>query len=333
MPEHGYFFGNNLEASSYLYSFFVAGLTFVAGYVYRLAWKRLRGQEVTPSGFGLLLAFVLMGAAAVAGVSFELMVSTVVIVVAAAGYWFDDLIELSAQSRILISFTAGVAIVIAFVNWCGENSLLFIFGLCLAAGFVNVVFTTIVNFYDGADLNLATFIVLTDCFILVFLPANSEWLPIVFASLAFIIPFAVMNSRPKMIYLGDSGSFVFASLLTVMTVSFFKDFRSIPPEAAIPLALPALDVFFVLLIRIREKHNLLTRNYLHLYQRLSRRYNSYGYLLPQIINALLCLVFVRIFQAAGLGKEFSVILAMTSLTVPFYFACRYFFLTRRPDAL
>ncbi len=303
----------------------------MAGFVYRFAWKRLRGPKVTPSGFGVLLAPVLLGATAVAGISFEFMASMIIITVAAAGYWFDDIIELSAQLRILISFAVGVAIVSVFVDWSGAYTLLFIFGICMAAGFVNVLFTNIVNFYDGADLNLATFILLTACFVLVFLPADSEWCPIVVACLAFIIPFAVMNSRPKKIYLGDSGSFVFASLLTVMVVSFFKDFRSIPAEAAIPLALPAFDVFFVLLIRISEKHDLLTRNYLHLYQRLNRRYAGFYYLLPQIMNALLCLVFDTAFIAAGLGKEFSLILAMTTVTMPFYFACRWFFLTSRPD--
>jgi UDP-N-acetylmuramyl pentapeptide phosphotransferase/UDP-N-acetylglucosamine-1-phosphate transferase len=324
-------FGINLTTSSALFSFCIIVLTFVLGFVYRRAWRRLRGPEVTPSGFGVLLAFVLLGSATVASVSFELVASMIVIAVAAVGYWFDDIIELRAQLRILISFAVGAAIVSAFVNWSGANSVLLIFGICLAAGFVNVVFTNIVNFYDGVDLNLATFIVLTVCLVLVFLPAHSEWWSIAVACLAFIIPFAVMNSRPKTIYLGDSGSFVFASLLTVMAVSFFKDLRSIPAEAAIPVALPAFDVFFVLLKRIREKHDLLTRNYLHLYQRLNRRYAGFGYLLPQIMNALLCLVVATAFQAAGFGKGFSVILAMTTVTIPFYFACRWFFLTRRPD--
>jgi len=301
----------------------VSALTFLSGFVYCLVWKRLRGPEVTPSGFGVLLAFVQLGAAVFAGLYFEFVASMIVIAVAAVAYWFDDIIELSAKLRILISVIVGVAIVCAFVNWSGEHSLLLIFISCFAAGFVNVVFTNIVNFYDGADLNLATFIVLTASFALVFLPEHSEWWPIAVATLAFIIPFSVMNSRPKTIYLGDSGSFVFASLQTAMAVSFFKDLGSIPIEVAIPLALPAFDVFFVLLIRIREKHDLLTRNYLHLYQRLNRCYAGFGYLLPQIVNALLCLVLATAFHAAGLQKMFSVILAMTTVTIPFYFACRW----------
>ena len=321
----------NLTTSSAIFSLGIIAITFVLGFVYRWAWRRLLGPEVTPSGFGVLLAFVLLGSATVTGVSFELVVSMIVIVLAAVGYWFDDIIELRAKLRILISFAVGVAIVSAFVNWSSPNSPLLILAIYFSAGFINVVFTNIVNFYDGADLNLATFILLTVCLVLVFLPTHSEWGPIAVACLAFIIPFAVMNSRPKTIYLGDAGSFVFASLLTAMVVSFFKDLRSIPVEAAIPVALPAFDVFFVLLKRIREKHDLLTRNYLHLYQRLNRRYAGFGYLLPQIMNALLCLLFAIVFQAAGFGKGISVIIAMTTVTIPFYFACRWFFLTRKLD--
>jgi UDP-N-acetylmuramyl pentapeptide phosphotransferase/UDP-N-acetylglucosamine-1-phosphate transferase len=320
-----------LTVTSAIFNFCIVGLTFAAGFAYRRVWRRIRGFEVTPSGFGVLLSFILLGAAAVAGVSLELMISLLIIAPAAIAYWFDDVIELSARLRILISFSTGVAIASAFVAWSGAYSLLPILGISLVVGFINVVLTNIVNFYDGADLNLATFIALTAGLVLMFSPSDSEWVPIAVACLAFIIPFAVMNSRPKTIYLGDSGSFVFASFLTVMAVSFFKDLRSIPAEAAIPLVLPAFDVFFVLLIRIREKHDLLTRNYLHLYQRLNRRYAGFGYLLPQIMNALFCLVFATAFQTAGLGKGFSVILAMTTVTIPFYFACRWFFLTRRPD--
>jgi len=301
-------------------------LTFAAGLVYRRIWRRLRGPEVTPSGFGVLLSFVLLGAAAAAGVSPELRAALVVVAFASIVYWFDDVIELSAWLRILISFAAGIVIAIAFVFWNGAHSLLFALGACLVVGFINVVLTNVVNFYDGADLNLATFIALTAGLVLMFAPAQSDWVPIALACLAFVIPFAVMNSAPKTIYLGDSGSFVFASLLTLMAVSFFKDRQSISPEVAIPAALPAFDVFFVLLIRIREKHDLLTRNYLHLYQRLNRRYKGFGYLLPQLVNTVLCLAFAAALQAAGLGNILSTIVAMTLVTIPFYFICRRFFL-------
>lgn len=315
--------------SSVIYALCVAGLTFVAILIYRRAWRKLRGLEVTPTGFGVLLSFVLLGGAIVASVSLELMASLMVVALAAVAYWFDDIIELSARLRILISFAAGMVIASAFVACSGAYTLLSMVGISLAAGFINVVLTNIVNFYDGADLNLAMFIVLTACLVLVFSSVYSEWVPIAVACLAFMIPFSVINSWPKTIYLGDSGSFVFACVLTTMVGSFLKDMQSIPAEIAIPTALPAFDVFFVLLIRIREKHNLLTRNYLHLYQRLNRRYAGFGYLLPQIGNTLFCLAFATTLQAVGFGRGLSVFLAMALVTFLFYFACRWLFLTEK----
>ena len=248
---------------------------------------------------------------------------------AAVAYWFDDVIELSARIRILISFLAGVAITSALVGWNGTYAFLPMLGIAFIVGFTNVAFTNIANFYDGADLNLATFAILLASLVLVFFPVDSEWMSIAVACLAFMVPFAVMNRRPKTIYLGDSGSFVLASVLTIMVVSFLKDMRSIAPEVAIPAALPAFDVFFVLLIRIREKHDLLTRNNLHLYQRLNRRYTGFSYLLPQIGNTLLCLAFAKVLQTSGLGRGGSVILAMVMVTIPFYFACRWIFLDKQ----
>ncbi len=312
-----------MTASSNIFALCVVGLTFVAGAAYCRTWKRLLGLEVTPSGFGVLLSIVVLGAAVVGNVQVKLLASFIIILLASFVYWLDDFIELSARLRILISFVSGMLFSSALVAWDDSNSLLLVLG---AVGFINVALTNIVNFYDGADLNLATFIMLTEVITLFFSPMHSEWVPIAVACLAFTISFAVMNSRPKTIYFGDSGSFVFASVLSVMAVSFFKDVQSIPPEAAIPVALPAFDVFFVLLIRIKEKHNLLTRNYLHLYQRLNRRYQGFGYLLPQVINVALCLVFAAVLQAVGFGRFFSVTLAMILVTIPFYFSCKRLFI-------
>lgn len=308
--------------ANYVFSLCVFALTFVAGAIYCRIWRRLRGLEVTPSGFGVLLSIVVLSAGIVADIPDKLLAAFVVVLLTSFVYWFDDLVELSAWLRILISFAAGTWMSGILMIWKDSIPLTLMLESCLVFGFINVVLTNIVNFYDGADLNLATFIILTEVLILFFSPMDSEWVPIAIACLAFIVPFAVMNSRPKTIYLGDSGSFVFASILSLMAVCFFTEVKPIPPETVMPVALPTFDVFFVLLIRIKEKHNLLTRNYLHLYQRLNAGYQGFGYLLPQFINVILCLAFSATLQAIGVERLLSVVLSMILVTIPFYFYCK-----------
>src|ERR1019366_2134820 len=103
-------------------------------------------------------------------------------------------------------------------------------------------------------------------------------------------------------------------------------------QVAIPLALPGLDTFYVLCVRIIEKHDLLTRNYLHLYQKLNQAHKGFGYLLPQVVNAGLSLACAAALQTFGLNQFMAVATAMVLVTVPFYFACRKFLLPRTsPD--
>jgi UDP-N-acetylmuramyl pentapeptide phosphotransferase/UDP-N-acetylglucosamine-1-phosphate transferase len=308
--------------------FCTIALTFAAVFGYRLFWIRIFNLDSTPSGFGVLLSFIMLASAVAANISHELIISLLIIVPAAIAYWLDDVITLSALIRLLISFLTGVAIAIVNLHGSGTYSLIALLWISSLVGLINVALTNIVNFYDGADLNLATFIALTSTLILIFTHTDSEWNTISLACIAFIIPFAFMNRLPKTIYLGDSGSFVFASTLTLMSVSFYKDSGSVPVEAAIPVALVSFDVCFVLVIRITERHDLLTRHYLHLYQRLNRRYQGFGYLVPQIMNVLLCLAIAKAFQVAGFGDVLSAIFSMITVTIPFYFSCRWFFLPR-----
>jgi UDP-N-acetylmuramyl pentapeptide phosphotransferase/UDP-N-acetylglucosamine-1-phosphate transferase len=282
-----------------------AAFTLICGLAYRRAWTRLRGPEITPTGIGALLAPILLGAAVATGASLPMQVALGIVTAATAAYWIDDALGLSARLRMLISFAAGVAIGMAYFANHGGFSLLAVGLICLAAGLTCVIMTNVVNFYDGADLNLATFIALTAGLILL--------------------------CGPRTIYLGDSGSFAFAGLLTIMAAAFIRNIESVPPEAAIPAALPTLDVVFVFSVRIVEKHDLLTRNYLHLYQRLKARYGGLGYLLPQFANSALCLLAAAALQSAGLGRIVSVIVAMLGVTIPFSFACRKSFLEGKAE--
>jgi UDP-N-acetylmuramyl pentapeptide phosphotransferase/UDP-N-acetylglucosamine-1-phosphate transferase len=298
----------------------VAVLTLVGGLIYRVAWQRLVGSESTPTGFGAFLAVALLAAAMVFQIPNVVTLSLVVLLVATAIYWFDDFRGLSARLRMAISFVTGAILCVLLLSGQGRYAGTIVV-FAVGAGALNLVLTNIVNFYDGADLNLATFVALTACAIMLFVPGDQFLFASAIACLGFIAPFAILNSRPKTIYLGDAGSFAFACFLTMIAINYFSTDHA-DPRVAIPLALPAFDTFYVLMVRIIEKHDLMTRNYLHLYQRLNRQYSGFGYLLPQIVNAGLVLAFAAALEAVGWNRLLAAVTAMILVTVPFYFACR-----------
>jgi UDP-N-acetylmuramyl pentapeptide phosphotransferase/UDP-N-acetylglucosamine-1-phosphate transferase len=308
-----------------LYAGTIAILTLGLGIYYRRTWLKLRDDGVTPTGFGVLIAPVMLGAALLSGASTAFIASLIIILLGTAFYWLDDIMHLSARVRFMTSFVAGVGVGFSFF-YVQELGYAPFVAMLLAAGCICISLTNMVNFYDGADLNLATFILLIATMILLFMPADRNWSVVALALMAFILPFGIMNRRPRTIYLGDSGSFAIAGLLTIMAVAFLHDFGSIPPEIAIPAALPTLDVAYVFAVRVIEKHDMLTRNYLHLYQRLNRRHKGFGYLLPQIVNLVLCIVTASLLQLWGITRIWSVIVAMAVVTPTFYFVCRWKFL-------
>jgi UDP-N-acetylmuramyl pentapeptide phosphotransferase/UDP-N-acetylglucosamine-1-phosphate transferase len=304
----------------------IALMTLCAALIYRQLWTASRGPTPTPTGFGVFFAPALLTATVTWQSSPRVTIAFAIVSLAAAIYWIDDLKGLSAQIRLGISFITGMAIGGCLIPQDSASSLWILIGLCMAAGVLNVVLTNIVNFYDGADLNLATFVALMAGEILIYWQADDFMRPAALASLAFIAPFVLFNSRPKTLYLGDAGSFAFASFLTMVAIASFNAGSS-ALRIAVPLALPALDTFCVLCIRIIEKHDLMTRNYLHLYQLLNEQYRSFVYLLPQLVNAGLVLAVAYLLQSIG-TPEFLALSIALALTIPFYFACRMLLLSR-----
>jgi UDP-N-acetylmuramyl pentapeptide phosphotransferase/UDP-N-acetylglucosamine-1-phosphate transferase len=309
------------------YTASVAVLTLLAGLLYIRVWRARSGNR-TPTGFGALLAPIVLGAAIVAGAATVKLLALGVLSFGTALYWIDDAIELPAKIRMAIALVLGTAMGALFIVDAGTPSLASWIGICLLAGLTCVVLTNLVNFYDGADLNLALYAAMTCSLVLLYEPADRGWAAVASAALAFLLPFAILNSRPSTIYLGDGGSFAFAGLLTALGTSFVLAPASVPPEAAIPSALPALDVAYVLLVRIAAGHDLLTRNWLHLYQQLNLRFRGFGYLLPQIANVALCLAVSAALQDLGLTRLAAVIVSGALVTVPLYFACRAKFVPR-----
>ena len=303
----------------------LAILSLLGGLVYRRLWIRFKGMEQTPAGYGGLLAIFLLAGAIYLKSPADLIWSYALVAIAAAVYWCDDVLGLSRRHRVVIQFASGCAV--CYLLLAGTRlGLPALTGYCLAAGLLNVVLTQAVNFSDGADLNVAGVMLLTAATILLIGPDAAFTRGSAIIILAFVLPFALLNSRPRTIYFGDAGCFVFASFLTTMTVYYFRNGVGSAAFAAIPLALPVYDAVYVVLWRIRNKEDILSRNWLHLYQMLQIKYRNFSYLVPQPLNIVLVVAAALFLQRLGLPALFAVTVAMLLVTPLFYAIYRKLFL-------
>jgi len=303
----------------------LAVVSLLGGLIYRRLWTSFKGAEQTPTGYGSLLAiFLLCGTLSLQGPA-DLIASYGLIAAVAVIYWCDDVFGLARRFRVLIQFAAGF--VLGYLLLAETKlDLALLTACCAAAGFLNVTLTNVVNFSDGADLNVATVMLLTVGTILLIGPDAGFMRPSAVIILAFVLPFALLNSRPRTIYFGDSGCFVFASFMTMMTVCYFRNGPNAAAYAAIPLALPVYDACYVVAWRIRHQEDVLSRNYLHLYQKLQIKYRNFLYLLPQPLNAILAAAGALILQGLGLPALYAVILSILVATPVFYAVYRKLFL-------
>lgn len=300
----------------------LALLSLLGGVIYRRAWIHFRGVQATPRGYGGLLAILLVVDAAYVQAPADLTWCYILIAMMAAIYWYDDFVGLSAKLRLLIQFGTGFAVCYLLVAGFMAVGMALLIFWCVIAGLLNVVLTNVVNFSDGADLNVATTMLLTVGMMLLIGPDAEFMQRSACIVLAFVLAFALLNCRPNTLYFGDSGCFVFTSFLTVMTVCYFRNGASSAAFAAIPMAFPVFDECYVFVTRVRNKEDLLTRNFLHLYQKLQTKYRNFAYLLPQFANVILVVIGALVLQNAGLPALFAVILSMLLITPVFYAFCR-----------
>ena len=104
--------------------------------------------------------------------------------------------------------------------------------------------------------------------------------------------------------------------------------NNVPVELFVILTLPLFDVFFVILIRLYYKHDMLSRNYLHLYQRINIRYGSFFHIIPQLINVVAIIILARLIEISSLDKMWSLLITSFLFTPIFYIVCRFLFVER-----
>lgn len=297
-------------------------LTYWATHPYRNLWRRLRPDGGTPTGFGALLAaFVVIGALVGLGPA-EIVLTTAIVALATAVYWIDDARGLSVRLRFGIQFGVGAAIAGLVMYPVLQDALWALVGLCLLGGIVNIVLTNIINFYDGADLNLGTFIFLTAVCLAAFAASDATLLSVAIMLMAFIVPFALVNRVPRSLYLGDAGAFAFACLLTMIAALYLRSDGAVHPLVFAPAVLPAVDTAFVFALRLAKREDLLSRNWHHLYQRLQIERPGFLYLLPQVINLAVVVSAALALEALGLHRFWASLVAMAAITPTFYFASR-----------
>ncbi|MDA7457729.1 hypothetical protein N8887_00205 [Candidatus Pelagibacter ubique] len=220
-------------------------------------------------------------------------------------YFLDDLFEISFLFRILLQIFASLVIYYSFTT---EINFIVIFLNLLA--FLIVINT--LNFQDGEDLNIATLlIIIFGVFYFyaenIFIENTSELI------LIFLICFSFFNIKKNFLYYGDSGCY-FASIIIFLFVYNEIHNTSLIKLLIATIIFPIIDVFYVIVYRIFKKQNLLSRNYLHLYQILAKKFNNKLYLLPNILFSVLN---ISISLNFSLGINFIIILFIMNVFLLF----------------
>lgn len=310
-----------LTVPSCVYIFFSF---YLLNFLYIRLFTFLVKQDIVPTGAGIIFSFILFISSFslyyTDGINFACLVT---IFLASLLYWLDDLFSLTPIHRMLIAIST------SSILFCLLSSpLIFpLLILLLSLTVMMMIFlVNVLNFYDGADLNLISLFFFLGLILLIFDRSN---VPIVstlgFFLIIYSFSFAIFNYRPKVLYLGDCGSFVLASIVIYMFITAIFGIISWPAQTIPLLAFPAFDVVYVLAIRFHLRHDFLSRNYLHLYQRLDILYKNYFYLLPCAVNVLLSVLlisFLSLFVNQILITSSVVTLIVTPCTY-FYFRYRY----------
>lgn len=306
-----------------------AFVTIIIGKLYILAWERIYGQELTPAGFGVFLPIMLVILSILNPDIFSNYLSAFLIIsFAGLIYLFDDLKGLNHLLRISIAFLFGVILFlveVAIVNYTN----LYIFAFIISFGVISVGLTNMMNFYDGADLNLSLIVLITGIILFTYTsPENEIMKNLGILMSAFGFGFGFFNIKPNTLYMGDSGSFVIALLFLYFIINLFTFKENIPIELIALLALPFVDVLYVMIIRLYFRHDMLSRNYLHLYQRIQLRYKGLYHLIPYIINVFVVINIAKLIEMYSVEKIWAIFIAGSLFTPIFYIICRFLFVEK-----
>lgn len=245
---------------------------FIINFIYIKLWKK--NSKETPTGIGIFLlipfAFYCFNQNINLYTSISLFSCSIF-------YYFDDLIKINFKIRIFLQILASVIIFNLYKDLININYLILII-------FLFFLISNSFNFQDGEDLNIL--VLLFFIFSLFYFYSNQQITrDVSILILSYLICFGFFNRKPNTLFFGDSGCYIVTIILFIFLFNELNNFNLIKSVSAI-LLFPLTDIGLVIIYRILKKENLLSRNYHHIYQKLSIKTDGLIYLLPNIFFAI-----------------------------------------------
>ena len=245
---------------------------FIINFIYIKLWKK--NSKETPTGIGVFLlipfAFYCFNQNINLYTSISLFSCSIF-------YYFDDLIKINFKIRIFLQILASIIIFNLYKDLININYLILII-------FLFFLISNSFNFQDGEDLNI--FVLLFFIFSLFYFYSNQQITrDVSLLILSYLICFGFFNRKPNTLFFGDSGCYIVTIILFIFFINELNNLNLIKSVSAI-LLFPLTDIGLVIIYRILKKENLLSRNYHHIYQKLSIKTDGLIYLLPNIFFAI-----------------------------------------------
>ena len=212
--------------------------------------------------------------------------STIIISFFTLIYLIDDIKKLNFILRIFIQLISGFFI---FYLYFIDNSIDKSFYFIILGMLFMFIFTNLFNFNDGANLHVS-FLFLQILISLFFFGDTSSDLfnYYILYLIIFIIIFSFYNHF-NLLYFGDSGCFLFSIFILAFLINS-NSFYNLHLFLSV-ISFYVIDAIYVFLLRIRNKENLLSRNFHYLYQKIQIKYDNYLYLLPGVFSGILSVSF------------------------------------------
>ena len=179
-----------------------------------------------------------------------------------------------------------------------------------------LILVNALNFQDGEDLNIATLLLIIFG-IFYFYADNSFIQKTSEAILLFLISFSFFNRKKNLLYFGDSGCYFLSIIIFLFVYNEIQNLILIKLLISVIL-FPIIDVLYVIAYRVLNKQNLLSRNYLHVYQILAKKGVLKIYLLPNILFSIL-----NIFISFYFNLEAIFIVSLIVLNIFLLFVIRF----------